>query len=105
MISRPTRAPDLAELGALLTSDRARPGCLNLSALDGFLAAVLAGPERVSREEWLPVVWARASPRGRTDEAWRVFDAIRARHDQVDRQPERTPTLTRRSSARCTTGR
>jgi uncharacterized protein len=84
--------PDLAELGALLTSDRARPGCLSLSALDGFLAAVLAGPERVSPEEWLPMVWGEGEPAwADRDEAWRVFDAIRARHDQVDRQLEEDP--------------
>jgi uncharacterized protein len=84
--------PDLAELGALLASDRARPGCLGLSALDGFLAAVLAGPERVSPEEWLPMVWGEGEPAwADRDEAWRAFEAIRARHDQVARQLEEDP--------------
>jgi uncharacterized protein len=94
LISRPQddEDPDLAELCALLASDRARPGCLNLSALDGFLAAILAGPERVSPEEWLPMVWGEGEPAwADRAEAWRVFDAVRARHDQVARQLEEDP--------------
>jgi uncharacterized protein len=35
---------------------------MDLSELDGFLAGLVAGPEVVSREEWLAEVWDREEP-------------------------------------------
>jgi uncharacterized protein len=52
----------LDELADFLTSDKAPPGCMDLSELDGFLAGLAAGPERVPPEEWLPIVWDTDTP-------------------------------------------
>ena len=45
-------------LEELLTSDVVPEDCMNLEMLDGFLAAVLASPERIPPEDWLPAVWS-----------------------------------------------
>jgi uncharacterized protein len=51
----------LDELANFLNSSSAPPGCMDLSELDGFLAGLVAGPEVVPREEWLPEVWLDAT--------------------------------------------
>lgn len=52
----------LDELAHFLNSSSAPPGCMDLSELDGFLAGLVAGPEVVPREEWLPEVWDNEEP-------------------------------------------
>jgi uncharacterized protein len=52
----------LDELADFLNSSSAPPGCMDLSELDGFLAGLVAGPEVVPREEWLPEVWDNEDP-------------------------------------------
>jgi uncharacterized protein len=85
--------PDRTELEALLASRRVGRGCLkNVSAVDGFLAAMLAGPVWISSEEWLPSIFGAREPKwADRDEAERVCDVIRARYEQVERQLEETP--------------
>ena len=45
-------------LEELLTSDAVPEDCMDLEMLDGFLAAVLASPLRITPEQWLPEVWS-----------------------------------------------
>ena len=52
----------LDDLAQFLNSDSAPQGCMDLSELDGFLAALVAGPEVVPREEWLAEVWDNEEP-------------------------------------------
>jgi uncharacterized protein len=52
----------LDELAHFLNSDSAPQGCMDLSELDGFLAALVAGPEIVPRDEWLAEVWDNEDP-------------------------------------------
>lgn len=52
----------LAELEMWLTSEAAPENCMQLSELDGFLTGVAAGPEAVSVDELLPVVWGGMEP-------------------------------------------
>jgi len=52
----------LDDLADFLNSDSAPQGCMDLSELDGFLAALVAGPEAVPREEWLAEVWDNEEP-------------------------------------------
>lgn len=89
MTSRPIdlHEPDLAELATLLASDRISPSCLNFWELDGFIAAILVGPEWISPEEWLPLIWGEAEPEWHSfEEACRIFEAIRVRYEQVEHQ-------------------
>jgi uncharacterized protein len=48
---------DLETLDSFLISDRAPPGCMMLSDLDGFLTGVAVGPEMILPSEWLPMIW------------------------------------------------
>ena len=53
---------DLDSLDALLR-ERALPnGGLSLEALDGFLSALIIGPDLVMPSEWLPFVWGEDAP-------------------------------------------
>jgi uncharacterized protein len=52
----------LDDLAHFLNSDSAPQGCMDLSELDGFLAALVAGPEVVPRDEWLAEVWDNEEP-------------------------------------------
>jgi len=48
---------DFDALETLLTSDIVPADCMDLEVLDGYLAAVIASPEVISSERWLPGVW------------------------------------------------
>jgi len=37
-------------------------GVLDISELDGFLAAIVSGPQALSPSEWLPVLWGEFEP-------------------------------------------
>lgn len=83
---------DLDALAAFLASDRAPEGCMDLSELDGFMAGIIAGPEPVSPESWLPVVWDDEAPDFATaQEEATVMGAIAGRyreiHDGLDADP------------------
>ncbi|CAI09106.1 UPF0149 family protein [Aromatoleum aromaticum] len=45
-------------LEELLTSDAVPEDCMDLEMLDGYLVAVLASPQRIAPERWLPEVWS-----------------------------------------------
>jgi yecA family protein len=84
--------PDLAELEAHLASGHGPPGIFGLSARDGFLAAIAAGPERVPPEEGLPMIWGAGGPPFTDEaEALRLVDAIHARLDRIVRQLAEDP--------------
>jgi uncharacterized protein len=57
---------EFAELDVLLMSDVMPENGMDISTLDGFLAAVLLNPDLILPSEWLPWVWdmenAEASP-------------------------------------------
>ena len=50
---------DLDALDAFLLSDRTPENCMGLSDLDGFLTAIVIGPELIAPSEWLPIIWGR----------------------------------------------
>jgi uncharacterized protein len=59
-------------------------GCLDLSALDGFMAGIIAGPAPAPPCAWLPVVWGEPPPRFDSAAELRlVLRTIRARHDEI----------------------
>jgi uncharacterized protein len=75
-----TDPADLEPLASFLASDRAPEGCMDLSELDGFLAGLIAGPERLPPGVWLPIVWDNLEPEfaDPVEEA-RVMNALAAR--------------------------
>jgi uncharacterized protein len=83
----------LKALGALLASDRIRPGCMSLSEIDGFLAALAIGPGLMpAPEDWMPVIWGGGEPPSADpDEVWQVFDAIMSRVINIYQQLREDP--------------
>ncbi len=56
MTSQPLSEVELDTLSELLSSFDAE-GAMNLEELDGFLAALIAGPDNVPPSEYSPVIW------------------------------------------------
>ena len=56
-LETPLSAAELSELEAFLMSDATSDECMDLVTLDGFLTALVVGPELVPPSSWLPVVW------------------------------------------------
>jgi len=76
---------DLDTLDLFLRSDRAPEDCMDLSQLDGFLAALVVGPDRIDWDEALPVIWAGDAPDfANPDESAAVTGTILARHGEID---------------------
>jgi yecA family protein len=73
------------ELDELLRGD-GHNDYIGLSAIDGMIAAFVAGPEAVPAEEWLPMIFAGHSPscvKGSPES--RATTTIIARYDEVER--------------------
>jgi uncharacterized protein len=78
---RRRRALSLEELELWLASDRApAKGGWNVSAVDGFLAGIIIGPEPIEPEEWTRLIFG-ARPLGPDGEA--ALQAVLDRHDAV----------------------
>jgi len=85
---------DLDALDAFLLSDRTPENCMGLSDLDGFLTAIVIGPELIAPSEWLPIIWGGDDPAfSGTDEAQTILGTILGRYDHIaanlDAQPSR----------------
>ncbi len=77
------RALSLEELELWLASDRApAKGGWNVSAVDGLIAGIVAGPEPVEPEEWTRLIFG-ARPLGEDGDA--ALQAVLDRHDAVAR--------------------
>ncbi|TXH72179.1 MAG: UPF0149 family protein [Lysobacteraceae bacterium] len=62
---------------ALLLDERAVPyKGLNLEALDGFVSALMVGPDMVMPSEWQPVVWGGKTPTWRDEEEAREVQRL-----------------------------
>lgn len=48
---------ELDELDQFLMSDSTPEEVMDIATLDGFLTAIVSGPETIMPSEWLPVVW------------------------------------------------
>ena len=57
-LDEPLTDPELDELEGFLASDLVPQDCMDLEMLDGFLTAIVSGPESVQPSEWLPQVWS-----------------------------------------------
>jgi uncharacterized protein len=80
---RRRRALSLEELDLWLASDRApAKGGWNVSAVDGLVAGIVAGPEPIEPEEWTRLIFG-ARPLGGDGDA--ALQAVLDRHDAVAR--------------------
>lgn len=75
---------DLAVLDRYLCSDRAPDNCMGLSDLDGFLTAIVIGPEPIPPSKWLPVIWGNEEPEFESEaEAQTILGAITGHYNQI----------------------
>jgi uncharacterized protein len=75
---------DLRALDRYLCSDRSPANCMGLSELDGFLTAIVIGPEPIAESEWLPAIWHADEPDfASAAEMRRILGTIRGRHNQI----------------------
>ena len=73
-LDEPLTEAELDELESFLASDAVPQDCMDLEMLDGYLAAIVSGPEAIQPSEWLPQVWSEGS---------RSADAAFANNDQA----------------------
>jgi len=62
-IDEPLTDAELDEMETFLGSDAVPQDCMDLEMLDGYLTAIVSGPEAIQPSEWLPQVWSEG---GRT---------------------------------------
>ena len=77
-LDEPLSDGELDELEVFLASDAVPQDCMDLEMLDGYLTAVVSGPEAIQPSEWLPQVWSEGSKSGTpvfvdNDQAQRVM--------------------------------
>ena len=97
VIDEPLSDAELDELEAFLASDAVPQDCMDLEMLDGYLAAIVSGPEVVQPSEWLPGV---SSEGGRastpayssSDQAQRVMSLMLRHMVGLQRTLEESPT-------------
>ncbi len=84
--------PDLKALDEYLMSDESPENCMQLSDLDGFLTAIVVGPELIQPSEWLPVIWGGESPEFANDaQATAILDAVVGRYNEIARSLNKIP--------------
>lgn len=93
MSSGPLTPPvDLDTLDAFLRSDRAPSDCMDISEIDGFLAALVVGPEPIDWDEALSVIWAGEAPDfADPDESAAITGTILARHAEIAAELDADP--------------
>ena len=76
--------PDLKALDEYLMSDESPENCMQISDLDGFLTAIVVGPELIKPAEWMPFVWGSESPEFANDtQATTILGAILGRYNEI----------------------
>jgi len=56
-MSEPTNEQELDFVGAVLLKYGNDDSILDLSELDGFLTAIISGPQAIAPSQWLPALW------------------------------------------------
>jgi len=75
---------DIKALDRYLESDHAPDECMGLSDLDGFLTAIVIGPELIPPSEWLPVIWGDEVPEFESEAEMRtVIGTIMGRYSEI----------------------
>src|SRR5947208_15909791 len=57
-LDEPLSDAELDSLEGFLASDSVPQDCMDLEMLDGFLTAIVSGPESIQPSEWLPQGWS-----------------------------------------------
>ncbi len=84
--------PDLKALDEYLMSDESPENCMHISDLDGFLTAIVVGPELIQPSEWLPAVWGGEAPEFSDDaQATTIMGAVLGRYNEIAQSLAKIP--------------
>lgn len=76
-LKKPLSEDDLNELEEFLLSDTTPDTCMDIVTLDGFLTAIVSGPEAIMPSEWMPMVWGEVEAEFETlEQAQRIMGFI-----------------------------
>lgn len=86
---------DYNELGEFLESDETPEKCMSLSKMDGFLTALVIGPEDIMPSQWLPILFGENSDEEivweSPERAQRIFDLIMSRYNIISKKFQDEP--------------
>src|SRR6266705_1783678 len=96
-LDEPLTDVEYDELEAFLGSNAVPQDCMDLEMLDGFLTAIVSGPELIQPSEWLPVVWSDSqrsvSPVSQNNEqAERILSLVLRLQNSIRRTLSESPT-------------
>ena len=96
-LDEPLNEAELDELEAFLASDAVPQDCMDLEMLDGYLAAVVSGPESIQPSEWLPQVWSEgnrsaAAAFANNDQAQQIMALVLRHMVGIQRTLSESPT-------------
>ncbi len=97
VVDEPLTDAELDELEAFLASDAVPQDCMDLEMLDGYLTAIVSGPESIQPSEWLPQVWSEggrsASPAfAGNDQAQQIMGLVLRHMVGIQRTLAESPT-------------
>ena len=87
--AEPMTEAQLDELASLLDSDLTPEDCMDISMLQGYLTAVLVGPEITDADRWLTSIWGEgpdAAHFAAKAEAGRVVELVVMLYNEIDQQ-------------------
>jgi uncharacterized protein len=96
-LDEPLSESEYDDLEAFFGSNAVPQDCMDLEMLDGFLTAVVSGPELIQPSEWLPVVWSDSqrsvSPVfADNEQAERVLSLLLRLQNSISRTLTESPT-------------
>ena len=96
-LDEPLSDAELDELEVFLASDAVPQDCMDLEMLDGYLTAVVSGPEAIQPSEWLPQVWSEGSKSAApvfvdNDQAQRIMGLVLRHFVGIQRTLSDSPT-------------
>src|SRR5512144_917347 len=96
-LDEPLTETELDQLEAFLASDAVPQDCMDLEMLDGYLTAVVSGPERIQPSEGLPQVWSEGSKSATpafvdNDQAQRIMGLVLRHFVGIQRTLGESPT-------------
>ena len=96
-LDEPLSDAELDELEVFPASDAVPQDCMDLEMLDGYLTAVVSGPEVIQPSEWLPQVWSEGSKSAApvfvdNDQAQRIMGLVLRHFVGIQRTLGESPT-------------
>ena len=97
VLDEPLSDPELDELEAFLASDTVPQDCMDLEMLDGYLTAIVSGPEQIQPPEWLPQLWSEGGKSATpaysvNDQAQRIMALVLLHMVGIQRTLAESPT-------------